>query len=85
MTPRAGRAAHRSTLARQAEPRTDVHQGRSTKRKTYRFGYGDTGDKPLRICTLYGLPIHADRLIQASRAEAEAAHEILDGVGSEQV
>ncbi len=43
----------------------------------------NTGDKPLRLYTLYGPPEHMDHLVQKKKAEAEASHEAFDGVATE--
>lgn len=39
----------------------------------------NTGIEPLRLYTLYSPPEHQDRTVQATRAEAERAHEHFDG------
>jgi mannose-6-phosphate isomerase-like protein (cupin superfamily) len=41
------------------------------------------GDKPLRLYTLYGPPNHIDHLVQVKKSDAEASHEVFDGVPSE--
>jgi mannose-6-phosphate isomerase-like protein (cupin superfamily) len=43
----------------------------------------NTGDRPLRLYTLYGPPNHIDHLVQATKSEAVASHEVFDGVTSE--
>ncbi len=43
----------------------------------------NTGEKSLRIYTLYGPPNHVDALVQASKAEALASHEKFNGVTTE--
>jgi mannose-6-phosphate isomerase-like protein (cupin superfamily) len=43
----------------------------------------NTGDKPLRLYTLYGPPNHIDHLVQAKKSEATASHEVFDGVATE--
>lgn len=43
----------------------------------------NTGDKLLRLYTLYGPPNHIDHLVQGQKAQAEAPHEVFDGVPSE--
>jgi mannose-6-phosphate isomerase-like protein (cupin superfamily) len=43
----------------------------------------NTGDTPLRLYTLYGPPNHIDKLVQKTKAVAQAAHEVFDGVTSE--
>lgn len=45
----------------------------------------NTGDKRLRLYTLYGPPNHVDALVQASKAEAVASHEKFDGVATESI
>ena len=44
----------------------------------------NTGDKPLRLYTLYAPPEHRDGTVHTTRADAEAAHEHFDGVTTEQ-
>ncbi len=39
----------------------------------------NTGDKPLRLYTLYGSPNHIDQLVQANKSMATASHEVFDG------
>ncbi len=43
----------------------------------------NTGDKALRLYTLYGPPNHIDRLVQKHKADAEASDEVWGGVASE--
>ncbi len=43
----------------------------------------NTGDKPLRIYTLYGPPNHVDGLVQKRKADAQASTEVFDGVATE--
>ncbi len=43
----------------------------------------NTGDKLLRLYTLYGPPNHIDHLVQGQKAQAEASHEVFDGVPTE--
>ncbi|MCB6180136.1 cupin domain-containing protein [Rhodobacter sp. Har01] len=43
----------------------------------------NTGDTSLRLYTIYGPPNHIDRLVEATKAEAEASREVFDGVASE--
>lgn len=43
----------------------------------------NTGDTPLRLYTIYGPPHHIDKLIEQTKAEAEASSEVYDGVNSE--
>lgn len=44
----------------------------------------NTGDKPLRLYTLYAPPEHRDGTVHATKADADAAHEHFDGVTTEQ-
>jgi mannose-6-phosphate isomerase-like protein (cupin superfamily) len=44
----------------------------------------NTGDKALRLYTLYGPPNHIDHLVQARKSEAAASHEVFDGGTTEQ-
>ncbi len=43
----------------------------------------NTGDKPLRLYTLYGPPNHVDGLVQKRKADAQASTEVFDGVATE--
>lgn len=43
----------------------------------------NTGDKPLRLYTIYGPPNHVDKLVEQTKAEAETSSEVFDGVTSE--
>ena len=43
----------------------------------------NTGDKALRLYTLYGPPEHRDGIVRATKAEAEASEEHFDGVLTE--
>ena len=43
----------------------------------------NTGDKPLKLYTLYGPPEHRDGVVRATKAEAEASEEHFDGVLTE--
>lgn len=43
----------------------------------------NTGDKVLRLYTLYAPPEHLDRLVQKTRADANASDEAFDGATSE--
>ncbi len=43
----------------------------------------NTGDKALRLYTLYGPPNHVDHLVQTQKSEAVASHEVFDGVPTE--
>jgi mannose-6-phosphate isomerase-like protein (cupin superfamily) len=39
-----------------------------------RHNVRNTGDKPLRLYTIYAPPEHKDQVVQATKAEAEARH-----------
>ena len=45
----------------------------------------NSGEKPLKLYTLYGPPEHKDGVVQATKAEAEARHEAeqFDGTTTE--
>jgi mannose-6-phosphate isomerase-like protein (cupin superfamily) len=43
----------------------------------------NTGDDPLKVYTLYGPPNHKDKVVMATKSEAEASKEHFDGVTSE--
>ncbi len=43
----------------------------------------NTGDKPLTLYTIYAPPQHADGTLQATKADAEKAHERFDGKTTE--
>ena len=43
----------------------------------------NTGDKPLKLYTLYGPPEHRDGVVRATKAQAEAGDEHFDGVLTE--
>ena len=43
----------------------------------------NTGDKALRLYTLYGPPEHRDGIVRATKAEANASEEHFDGVLTE--
>lgn len=43
----------------------------------------NTGDKPLRLYTLYAPPEHLDGIVQATKADADAAEEHFDGKTTE--
>jgi len=43
----------------------------------------NTGDKPLKLYTLYGPPEHRDRVVRATKAKAEASEEHFDGKTTE--
>jgi mannose-6-phosphate isomerase-like protein (cupin superfamily) len=48
-----------------------------------RHNVRNTGSEPLRLYTIYGPPEHLDKLVKATKAEAEAAHEEWDGKTTE--
>ncbi len=43
----------------------------------------NTGDKRLRLYTIYGPPNHIDQLVEETKAEADASSEVFTGVTSE--
>lgn len=43
----------------------------------------NTGDQSLRLYTIYGPPNHIDGLLVQTKAEADASHEVFDGVATE--
>jgi mannose-6-phosphate isomerase-like protein (cupin superfamily) len=43
----------------------------------------NTGDKALRLYTLYGPPNHIDGLLEQRKADAQASTEVFDGVATE--
>ena len=43
----------------------------------------NTGDKALKLYTLYGPPEHRDAIVRATKAEADASEEHFDGVLTE--
>lgn len=43
----------------------------------------NTGDKPLRLYTLYSPPNHVDGLVEKRKADAQASTEVFDGVATE--
>ena len=43
----------------------------------------NTGDKPMKLYTLYGPPEHRDRVVRATKARAEATEEHFDGKTTE--
>jgi mannose-6-phosphate isomerase-like protein (cupin superfamily) len=43
----------------------------------------NTGDKPMKIYTIYGPPNHVDQFVQATKAVAEASSEHFDGKPTE--
>ena len=48
-----------------------------------RHNIKNTGDKPLKLYTLYAPPEHIDATVHATKADAEAAHEHFDGKTTE--
>ncbi len=50
-----------------------------------RHNVRNTGDRPLKLYTIYGPPEHQDKVVQATKAEAEARHhdEEFDGETTE--
>ena len=50
-----------------------------------RHNVRNTGDRPLKLYTLYGPPEHKDQIVQATKAEADARHhdEEFDGTTTE--
>lgn len=48
-----------------------------------RHNVRNTGEKPLKLYTLYGPPEHLDGIVQATKAEAMASKEHFAGVTSE--
>jgi len=48
-----------------------------------RHNLTNIGDKPLRLCTIYGPPHHIDRLAQSTKSEALASTEVFDGAATE--
>lgn len=43
----------------------------------------NTGEKLLRLYTLYGPPNHVDGLVEKRKADAQASTEVFDGIASE--
>lgn len=43
----------------------------------------NTGDKPLKLYTLYAPPHHADGVVHATKQEADASDEHFDGKTTE--
>ena len=43
----------------------------------------NTGEKPLKLYTIYGPPEHSDGVVRATKAEAEASEEHFDGKTTE--
>lgn len=48
-----------------------------------RHNLTNTGDKPLRLYTLYGPPNHIEKLVEKRKADALASTEVFDGVATE--
>ena len=48
-----------------------------------RHNLTNTGDTSLRLYTIYGPPNHVDKLVEVTKADAEASREVFDGVASE--
>lgn len=48
-----------------------------------RHNLTNTGDKPLRLYTIYGPPNHVDRLAQSRKSDALASTEVFDGAATE--
>lgn len=48
-----------------------------------RHNIKNTGEKPLKLYTLYAPPEHADGIVRATKADAEAAEEHFDGKTTE--
>ena len=48
-----------------------------------RHNIKNTGDKPLKLYTLYAPPEHIDGTVHATKADAEAEHEHFDGTTTE--
>jgi mannose-6-phosphate isomerase-like protein (cupin superfamily) len=48
-----------------------------------RHNLRNTGEKSLRLYTLYGPPNHIDKLVEVTKAEAEMSSEVFDGVSTE--
>ena len=50
-----------------------------------RHNVRNTGDRPLKLYTLYGPPEHKDQIVQATKAQADARHhdEEFDGTTTE--
>ena len=48
-----------------------------------RHNVRNTGDVPLKLYTLYGPPEHVDKLVEATKADADATHEEWDGKTTE--
>ena len=50
-----------------------------------RHNVKNTGNKPMKLYTLYAPPEHADGTVHKTREEAEASHEHFDGKTTERV
>lgn len=50
-----------------------------------RHNLRNTGDKSMRLYTLYGPPNHIDKLVEKTKADAETSSEVFDGVSTEPV
>ncbi len=48
-----------------------------------RHNVRNTGDKPLKLYTIYSPPEHLDGLVKRTKAEADASHEHFDGKTTE--
>jgi mannose-6-phosphate isomerase-like protein (cupin superfamily) len=48
-----------------------------------RHNIKNTGEKPLKLYTLYAPPEHADGIVRATKADAEASEEHFDGKTTE--
>jgi mannose-6-phosphate isomerase-like protein (cupin superfamily) len=48
-----------------------------------RHNITNTGDKPMKLYTVYGPPNHADGTVHVTKAEAEASKEHFEGVTTE--
>lgn len=48
-----------------------------------RHNVRNTGDKPLKLYTLYSPPEHVDGVVHPTKSDADAAHEHFDGKTSE--
>ena len=48
-----------------------------------RHNITNTGDRPLKLYTVYGPPNHADGTVHVTKAEAEASKEHFEGVTTE--
>ena len=48
-----------------------------------RHNISNTGDKPLKLYTVYGPPNHADGTVHVTKADAEASREHFEGVTTE--